>query len=152
MSELHVPESAQVAVTTRVDEFPFRTELSLAPLIRYWEHEIADGCSVLASVARTVLDQVAQAPELAGPVTDLTAVRAHDDLLRALMVAVFSPAAEDDGYAAALLPFSSLRKFVLQDKSSTEIARHFRVSQPLVEYRLKVTRLWSLYQAAHAND
>ncbi len=110
MSELHVPESAQVAVTTGVDEFPFRTELSLAPLIRYWEHEIAEGCSVLASVARTVLDQVAHVPELAGPVTDLTAVRAHDDLLRALMVAVFSPAAEDDGYAAALLPFR-LRTF-----------------------------------------
>ena len=100
MSELQVPESAQVAVTTKVDEFPFRTELSLAPLIRYWEHEVAEGCSVLASVARTVLDQVARAPELAGPVTDLTAVRAHDDLLRALMVAVFSPAAEDEGYAA----------------------------------------------------
>jgi len=105
MSELQVPESSQIAVTTKVDEFPFRTELSLAPLIRYWQHEVAEGCSVLASVARTVLDQVAQAPELAGPVTDLTAVRAHDDLLRALMVAVFSPAAEDDGYAAALLPF-----------------------------------------------
>ncbi len=110
MSELQVPESAQVAVTTKVDEFPFRTELSLAPLIRYWEHEVAEGCSVLASVARTVLDQVARAPELAGPVTDLTAVRVHDDLLRALMVAVFSPAAEDDGYAAALLPFR-LRTF-----------------------------------------
>jgi len=110
MSELHVPESAQLAVTTRVDEFPFRTELSLAPLIRYWEHELTEGCSVLASVARTVLDQVAQAPEFAGPVTDLTAVRAHDDLLRALMVAVFSPAFEDDGYAAALLPFR-LRTF-----------------------------------------
>ena len=110
MSELHVPESAQVAVTTGVDEFPFRTELSLAPLIRYWEHELTEGCSVLASVARTVLDQVAQAPELAGPVTDLTAIRTHDDLLRALMVAAFSPAFEDDGYAAALLPFR-LRTF-----------------------------------------
>jgi hypothetical protein len=54
--------------------------------------------------------------------------------------------------AAALLPYSSLRKFVLQDRSSIEIARHFRVSQQLVEYRLKVTRLWSLYQSAHAKD
>lgn len=48
--------------------------------------------------------------------------------------------------AAALLPFSSLRKFVLQGKSANEIARHFKVSRPLVEYRLKVTRLWGLYQ------
>jgi hypothetical protein len=110
MSEVHVPASTQVSVTTKVDEFPFHTEFSLAPLIRYWEHEVAEGCSVLASVARTVLDQVAEAPELSGPVTDLKAVRAHDDLLRALMVAVFSPATEDDGHAAALLPFR-LRTF-----------------------------------------
>ena len=52
--------------------------------------------------------------------------------------------------AAALLPYGSLRRFVLQDKTSNEIARHFRVSQQLVEYRLKVTRLWSLYQSAHS--
>ena len=50
--------------------------------------------------------------------------------------------------AAALLPFGSLRRFVLQGKSSGEVARHFRVSRQLVEYRLKVTRLWSLYQSA----
>ena len=54
--------------------------------------------------------------------------------------------------AAALVPFSSLRKFVLQGKTSSEIARHFRVSRELVQYRLKVTRLWSLYKSAHANE
>ena len=51
--------------------------------------------------------------------------------------------------AAALLPFSSLRKLVLQSKTAGEISKRFRVSQPLVEYRLKVTRLWSLYKSAH---
>ena len=49
--------------------------------------------------------------------------------------------------AAALVPYSSLRKFVLQGKSASEIARHFRVSQQLVEYRLKTTRLWRLYKS-----
>ena len=48
--------------------------------------------------------------------------------------------------AAALVPFAPLRKFVYADKSATEIARHFRVSKELVEYRLKVTRLWSEYK------
>jgi len=51
--------------------------------------------------------------------------------------------------AAALLPFSSLRKLVLQGNTAGEIAKRFRVSQQLVEYRLKVTRLWSLYKSAH---
>lgn len=53
--------------------------------------------------------------------------------------------------AAALVPFSALRAFVLEGKTSFEIARHFRVSRELVEYRLKVTRLWSTYKVAHPN-
>lgn len=53
--------------------------------------------------------------------------------------------------AAALVPFSALRKFVFAGQTSAQIARHFRVSRELVEYRLKVTRLWSTYKAAHLN-
>ena len=52
--------------------------------------------------------------------------------------------------AAALVPFSPLRTFVLEGQTSLQIARHFRVSRELVEYRLKVTRLWSTYKAAHS--
>jgi Zn-dependent peptidase ImmA (M78 family) len=52
--------------------------------------------------------------------------------------------------AAALVPFRSLKKFVYTRKTSAEIARHFRVSRELVEYRLKVTRLWVDYKSAHA--
>ena len=47
--------------------------------------------------------------------------------------------------AAALVPYGGLRRFVLNGKSSREIARHFRVSRELVEYRIKVTRLWKDY-------
>jgi IrrE N-terminal-like domain len=56
---------------------------------------------------------------------------------------------EEEAYgvgAAALVPFAALRKFVYTDKSATEIARHFRVSKELVEYRLKVTHLWREYK------
>jgi hypothetical protein len=51
--------------------------------------------------------------------------------------------------AAALVPFSALRRFVLEGQTSRQIAEHFRVSRELVEYRLKVTRLWKTYRAAH---
>jgi IrrE N-terminal-like domain len=50
--------------------------------------------------------------------------------------------------AAALVPYSALRKFVLAGQRSSQIAKHFRASRELVEYRLKVTRLWRLYQSA----
>ena len=51
--------------------------------------------------------------------------------------------------AAALVPYSSLRRFALEGKNSTEMARHYNVSRELVEYRLKVTRLWPEYRARH---
>jgi IrrE N-terminal-like domain len=49
--------------------------------------------------------------------------------------------------AAALVPFAALRRLVLMGRTASEIARHFRVSRPLVEYRIKVTHLWSVYVA-----
>lgn len=54
--------------------------------------------------------------------------------------------------AAALVPFSALRRFVLEGRTSLAIAKHFHVSRELVEYRLKVTHLWRTYKAAHATS
>jgi IrrE N-terminal-like domain len=48
--------------------------------------------------------------------------------------------------AAALVPYSALRRLVQQGKTSREIARHFNVSRELVEYRMKVSRLWETYK------
>ena len=48
--------------------------------------------------------------------------------------------------AAALVPYSALRRMVESGRTSREIARHFYVSQALVEYRIKVSRLWAMYQ------
>ena len=47
--------------------------------------------------------------------------------------------------AAALVPFSALRRFVEKGKTSREIARHFDVSNQLIEFRMKVSRLWEQY-------
>ena len=53
--------------------------------------------------------------------------------------------------AAALVPFSALRRMVSQGKTSREIARHFNVSRDLVEYRIKVTKLWEDYKNFNEN-
>lgn len=50
--------------------------------------------------------------------------------------------------AAALVPYAALRKRVHAGQTSLQIARQFRVSRELVEYRLKVTKLWHLYRSA----
>lgn len=55
---------------------------------------------------------------------------------------------EEEAYgtgAAALVPYSALRKMVGDGKTIHEIARHFCVSRALVEFRIKVSRLWDEY-------
>jgi Zn-dependent peptidase ImmA (M78 family) len=61
----------------------------------------------------------------------------------------YRPEIEEEAYsigAAALVPYSALRRFVAEGKTSREIARHFNVSRELVEYRMKVSRLWDEYK------
>ena len=61
--------------------------------------------------------------------------------------------AEEAAYAigsAALVPYASLRRFVMKGRSAQDIARHFRVSRQLVEYRIKVNHLWAEYKRASA--
>ncbi len=62
----------------------------------------------------------------------------------------YNHAIEEEAYstgAAALVPYTSLRRMVEEGKTSQEIARHFYVSRALVEYRIKVSRLWDEYKS-----
>lgn len=66
----------------------------------------------------------------------------------------YQAAVEEEAYsvgAAALVPFSALRRMVDEGKSAGEIARHFQVSRKLVEFRLKVTKLWENYKVMFLN-
>jgi len=67
------------------------------------------------------------------------AVRARD----------YNHAIEEEAYstgAAALVPYTALKRMVSVGRTSAEIARHFNVSRALVEYRIKVSRLWDIYK------
>ncbi len=61
----------------------------------------------------------------------------------------YNAAIEEEAYstgAAALVPYVGLKGYVEQGKTSAEIAKHYGVSRPLVEYRIKVSRLWDSYK------
>lgn len=67
----------------------------------------------------------------------------------------YNEADEEAAYAvgaAALVPFTGLRRYVHAGKSATDIARHFDVSRELVEYRIKVSRLWDEYRRRHLEE
>lgn len=61
----------------------------------------------------------------------------------------YNEAIEEEAYstgAAALVPYTALYRMVEAGKTAREIARHFYVSHALVEYRIKVSRLWARYK------
>ena len=67
----------------------------------------------------------------------------------------YNEADEEAAYAvgaAALVPFSGLKRMAERGKTSLEMARHFGVSRELIEYRLKVCRLWADYRARHPEE
>ena len=61
----------------------------------------------------------------------------------------YNHAIEEEAYstgAAALVPYTALKRMVSAGKTCAEIARHFNVSRALVEYRIKVSRLWDTHK------
>lgn len=63
----------------------------------------------------------------------------------------YRPEIEEEAYgvgAAALVPYSGLKRMIRRGRTSREIARHYGVSRPLVEYRIKVSKLWDEYSAS----
>lgn len=60
----------------------------------------------------------------------------------------YNPDIEEEAYAtgaAALVPYRGLRRLVQQRKTAAQIARHYDVSRALVEYRIKISRMWEVY-------
>ncbi|MGD9563703.1 MAG: ImmA/IrrE family metallo-endopeptidase [Pyrinomonadaceae bacterium] len=62
----------------------------------------------------------------------------------------YNAAIEEEAYAtgaAALVPYRGLIRMIDQGKTAAEMARHYGVSRALVEYRIKISRLWDAYSA-----
>jgi hypothetical protein len=86
------------------NEFPFETQLTLAPLIRFWD-DMAREDSVRSEFARSLQRRLREAPELQAAIEDLSVLERHRSLLDALMSAVFPPAFMDQSHSAAMIPF-----------------------------------------------
>ena len=70
---------------------------------------------------------------------------------RKIIARDYNKSDEEEAYAvgaAALVPYAALRRLVFTGRTAEEIARRFRVSTPLAEYRIKVTHLWAAYKGA----
>ena len=87
--------------------FPFKGELSLAPLIAIWSDGASGDRQLAAKFHRQVLEEVRKAPELLGPIDDLSVLDKYRELVHILMTKVFPSATWAEDYAAAMFPFQS---------------------------------------------
>jgi GAF domain-containing protein len=131
------------------DTFPFRRALSLGPLIEFWRGD-GTACegTVCAALGSVVSEAVARAPELMSPITDVAVLEKHVDIVDALMAAIFPPAAWEQAYVAALVPFDlvsfyetpAFRRDLLGDD------RHVRGRLNLDAETMRVARLRFAYK------
>src|SRR3989441_11950942 len=92
-------------ISAQIKPIPFRTELSLAPLLAFWARTFGDDASLEGAFARTIREATEAAPELLAPITDLSVIARHQTLVDVLMAAVFPTAVLDREYGAAIAPF-----------------------------------------------
>jgi hypothetical protein len=92
------------------DTFPFASELSLAPLVAFWQQTMHPDHPVEGALAVQVQQALQEAPALLEPITDGSVIAQHQELVDTLMSVIFPRASGDEVHAAALWPFH-LRSF-----------------------------------------
>ncbi|MEX2234996.1 MAG: hypothetical protein WD824_22730 [Cyclobacteriaceae bacterium] len=96
--------------STQTRNFPFKSVLSLNLLIEYWEKAIKSGT---VPFGEPLLNHIHSAPELKEPISDLSVLEKHRDLINYLMSAVIAPAQTDE-LAAATIPYQFVSFFETQ--------------------------------------
>ena len=96
----------QTSLKGAAESFPFKSELSLVPLLNFFAKKYIDESSAKGVFIRTIRDQVEQVPELLAPITDLSVIQRHRALVEVLMGGVFPPVFFDQEYSAVLIPFA----------------------------------------------
>ncbi|NVO85695.1 GAF domain-containing protein [Hymenobacter terrestris] len=99
------PVAAVPVPAAAVAGFPFRTSLSLEPLIAYWKAGEESANEGIALLSRSVGAQVAAADWARGSITDLDQLECNCDLVETLMLAVFPPASFETDIVGAVAPF-----------------------------------------------
>ncbi len=127
---------------------PFRTELSLAPLIRFWTQLSAYSELGRGPLPGIVRERIKQAPELSAVIDDVSVIAKHRQLVDLMMSAMFPPAFWEQEYGAALFPFqlrafyatSLFRRTLMNDDGTL----HGRVN--VEEQRLAAAKLLLAYE------
>jgi hypothetical protein len=92
-------------LNSKTGVFPFAYELSLAPLLDFWQQAGWLDHPIQGIVATKVQAAVQQVPALLETIDDVTLIATHRELVDVLMAPAFPRAYWDQNYTAALFPF-----------------------------------------------
>ncbi|MCC9138193.1 GAF domain-containing protein [Pontibacter silvestris] len=87
------------------DKFPFKTTVSLRPLIKYWENKIKTDPSCNIARVQQLSELLRKTPALLEPITDINLIEEHIDTVDILMEDIFPNALWENDLKAAVAPF-----------------------------------------------
>jgi len=107
------PKSIRTKIMdTPFKDFPFKTVLSLKPLIEYLKTLGSEGRNVRLHIKKQIDELLAQAPELERPIEDLSLLETHKEIVGRLMEFVFPPASWETEILGAIVPISMQPFFI----------------------------------------
>ena len=120
-----------VPVPHTTANFPFRSTLSLEPLIAYWQDRENASNAGVALLARAIGEQVASAPWCRGPLTDYQELEGNYDLIETLMLAVFPPASFSTDISGVVGPFQRRSFYSTRHFEEVMLNKDRLIKQPL---------------------
>ena len=107
------------------DDFPFKSTVSLRPLLSFWEEVAGNGSHPTAKVARETLELTTVHPELRQEPFGSDVAARHQDILDLLMSAVFPVGRSKTIAAAAFPPFDMDRFYATSRFSKLNLIKNF---------------------------
>ena len=127
-----VPKPRAAAPSTAFSEaFPFRSTLSLEPLIAYWHAREQAPNAGVALLARAIGEQIAQADWCRGPLVDFVVLERNRDLVETLMLAVFPPASFAADISGVVAPFQRRSFYATRHFEEVMLGKDRIIKQPL---------------------
>ncbi|MBB6610954.1 GAF domain-containing protein [Pontibacter sp. Tf4] len=87
------------------DKFPFRTTLSLSPLVAYWEKKVNTDPSCNIARVQELAGLLRKTPALLQPVEDISLIEQHISTVDILMEEIFPSALWENDLRATVVPF-----------------------------------------------
>jgi len=94
-------------MTENKNDHPFRSVLSLEPLLDFWRQNVAPVCSHMGAMFEVFEAQINETPVLKGAIKNVSVLENYQDLLIPLMSVVFPAASSDTEISGALTPYTS---------------------------------------------